>query len=97
MRYIGTTESGVEIRIKVSPRSSKSEVVGISDDRLRIKLNSPPVDGAANKELIKLLSKIFGVAKSSLELVRGDKSRLKTVLVRGKSADEIKELLRGSC
>ncbi len=96
MEFIATTVYGVEIRIKVLPRSSKSEVAGISEDRLKIKLNSPPVDGAANKELVKLLSKILKVAKSDLELVKGDRSRLKTVLVRNGDVRRITELLRVS-
>ena len=57
--------------VKVVPRSSKSEIVGELGGALKIKLKSPPVDGAANAELVKLLSKTFGVSKSEIEIVGG--------------------------
>jgi len=67
-------------KIKVIPRSSKNEVVGeMSDGILKIKLTAAPVDGEANKELIKLLAKYFGVAKSRIKIVKGLTSRNKVV------------------
>lgn len=71
----------MRIRVKVIPRSSKSRIVGEFDDLLKVCLNAPPIEGAANKELIKLFSKYFGVAKSDIEVVRGEKSRLKTISI----------------
>ncbi len=75
------TERGLEIRVKVHPRSAKSEIVGEFDGMLRVRLNAPPVDGAANKELIKLFSKYFGVAKTDISIVSGEKSRHKLLFV----------------
>lgn len=79
--FAAKTKHGIEIRVKVVPRSSKSEIVGVFDGMLKVRLNSPPVEGAANKELVKLFSKHFGVAKSDVSIVRGEKSRLKHLFV----------------
>jgi uncharacterized protein (TIGR00251 family) len=56
----------VTIDVRVIPRASRSEVVGLHDGALKVRLAAPPVDGAANAELIKLLAKKFGVAKSEV-------------------------------
>ena len=73
----------VEFLVRVVPRSSRSEIVGLHDGALKVKLNAPPVDGAANDELVKLLAKEFKVAASAIEIVRGHTSRSKRVRVRG--------------
>jgi len=49
------------------------------DGTLKVKLTAPPVDGEANKKLIELLSKEFGVAKSKVKIVKGEASRRKVV------------------
>lgn len=56
----------ISIAIKVAPRASRSEVVGMHDGALKIRIAAPPVDGAANAEMIKILAKFFGVAKSDI-------------------------------
>ena len=67
--------------VRVVPRSSKSEIVGEHDGALKIKIESPPVDGAANAELIKLLSKTFGISKGEIEIVGGQHSKNKQVKI----------------
>ena len=73
----------VEFLVRVVPRSSRSEIVGLHDGALKVKLNAPPVDGAANDELVKLLAKEFKVAAGAVEIVRGHASRSKRIRVRG--------------
>jgi uncharacterized protein len=80
--------------VRVVPRSSKSEIVGEHDGALKVKLASPPVDGAANDELVKLLAKSFGVPRSSVEIVSGHASKTKTVRVRGAAQDKIAAVLQ---
>lgn len=82
MSFSRRVEDGTEIKVIVITRSSASGIAGEFNGRLRIRLNSPPVDGAANKELIKLLSKSLKVAKSRIEIVRGETSRRKTVRIK---------------
>ena len=69
--------------VRVVPRSSKSRIVGEYGEALRVQLLSPPVDGAANAELIKLLAKEFGVSKINVEIISGHTSRSKQVCVTG--------------
>jgi len=70
----------MKLKIKVTPRSSKNEVVGqMADGTLKIRLTAPPVDGKANEALIKLLSAHFKIAKSKISIIKGQKSKNKTV------------------
>jgi uncharacterized protein (TIGR00251 family) len=72
--------------VRVIPRSSQSEIVGEYDGALKVKLNSPPVDGAANEELIKLLAREFGVSKGQIEILSGNTSKLKQVKISNASS-----------
>jgi hypothetical protein len=65
------------LAVHVQPRSSKTEIMGIYAERLKIKITAPPVDGKANKELIKLFAKLFSVPKSHISLLNGETSREK--------------------
>lgn len=67
------------IKIKVTPNSSKTQITSFIDDILNVKLCTPPVDGKANGELIKFLSKQFKVPKTSIEILKGDKSKHKSI------------------
>lgn len=92
---IATEKGGsVIFAVRVLPRASKSEIVGEHDGALKIRISSPPVDGAANAELIKVLAKHFGVSKSSVEVVSGQTSRLKHVRVVGIIAADIDSVLK---
>ncbi|MCX6779659.1 MAG: DUF167 domain-containing protein [Candidatus Magasanikbacteria bacterium] len=69
-----------KIKIRVLPRSSKNEVIGeMSDGTLKVKLTAPPVDGAANDSLIKLLAKYFDKPKSKIKIAAGATSKNKTI------------------
>ncbi len=63
--------------IKAVPNSSKNLFSGILDDSLKIKIKAPAVEGAANRELVKFLSKSFKVSKSDVEFVGGETSKRK--------------------
>ncbi len=69
------------VRVKVTPRSSKSEVMGEKDGVLIVKLKSAPVDGEANAELIRVLAEYFDCAKSNIEIKKGMSGRVKMVIV----------------
>ncbi len=75
------TNNSVAFKVKVVPNSSASKIVEINEEYIKIKLNSPPIDGRANKEVVSLLSKVLGVPKTSIELLNGDKNKLKTFSV----------------
>lgn len=78
--------------IRVLPRASKSEVAGTFAEGLKVRISAPPVDGAANAEVVKLLAKAFGVSRSSVAIVSGETSKTKRVRVQGGSAARLKEM-----
>ena len=82
--------------VRVMPRSSQSEIVGEYDDALKVKLNSPPVDGAANAELIKLLARAFDVSKAQIEILSGNTSKLKQVKISGANQNVWSDILSQS-
>jgi len=65
----------------IQPGASRSEWVGIQADAIKVRIAAPPEKGKANKELIKLIAKTFGVSKSQVELVSGDTQRHKRVRI----------------
>lgn len=87
------TADGAVLQIQVQPRSSRNQLVGLQGDALKVKLTSPPVEGAANKACCAYFAKLFGIAKSSVELIAGDKSRQKRVLLRGLDAATVAAVL----
>jgi uncharacterized protein (TIGR00251 family) len=73
----------------VQPRASKNEVAGIHGTALKIRLQAPPVDGAANDALVSFLADFLGVSRRSVRIISGDSSRNKTVEVDGVTAQLI--------
>lgn len=78
----------VLVPIRVQPRASRTEIVGVIETgQVKIRLEAPPVDGAANQALLRFLGReILGVAPSRLALVRGETGRDKIVAVTGLDA-----------
>ncbi len=71
------------LKVKVEPRSSKSGIEGKYGDALKIKLTSPPVEGKANKELIEILAKEFGIHKNDVKIISGRRSKNKIIRLCG--------------
>lgn len=79
-----TEKSGcLFINIHLQPRASKNEIVGIHGDSLKVRLTSPPVEGAANSHVIEFFAKRLGIQKSNITIVSGEKSRHKTLKIEG--------------
>lgn len=91
--WLTPTDGGVEIALYVAPRASRSRIVGTYDERLKVQVTAPPVDGAANREIEKLLATTLGVARSSVSVVVGESSRRKRVRVAGVNEDSVREAL----
>ncbi len=87
---IRAVSDGVEIAVRVQARASRSEIVGVHDDALKVQVKAAPVEGAANDELTKLLAKKLKVPRSSVEVVRGHTARSKRVRVTGIGVAEAK-------
>jgi len=75
--------------LHVQPKASKTECVGWHGDAVKIRLQAPPVDGAANRELIRFLSKTIGVSRDSIEIVVGPSARRKRVKIEGVSQPDV--------
>jgi uncharacterized protein (TIGR00251 family) len=85
------------IIVHVVPRAKVTEVAGWHGDAIRIRLAAPPVDGAANEELVRFLAERLGVPRSAVAIVRGSTARRKTVSVHGVTAAAAgRVLLEGS-
>jgi uncharacterized protein (TIGR00251 family) len=83
-------DGAVVFEVRVAPRASRSRVIGVQDGALKVALTAPPVDGAANQALRKLLAKTLGVSKSDVEIVRGDRARHKVLRVKGIHAADVR-------
>jgi uncharacterized protein (TIGR00251 family) len=85
----------IKISIKVTPNAGKNEVVGFSNGIWRIKVAAPPDKGKANKELIGFLSKILGLRKDNLNILKGHSSHNKIVSIEEINAEDLIKRLSG--
>jgi uncharacterized protein (TIGR00251 family) len=85
------------IAVRVSPRGSRSEIIGVKDGRLRIKTTAPPTDGNANKDVIRQLAKAFAVPPSRVTLKKGATGCNKTFLIDTPQVvpDWVRQVVRG--
>ncbi len=83
------------VQIKVTPRSSRDQVLGEHDGAIAIKLKAPPVDGQANAALIAFIAKKLGISRSLVTLIRGQTCRSKSIEVEGWSAALVRRALLG--
>jgi len=86
---IEATPQGVVITVRVIPRAGRSGVAGTRDGALLVRLNAPPVEGAANNELVEVIADALGVARRAVTIVAGERSRTKRVRVAGVDADHV--------
>lgn len=78
---IKKNDHSIQFSVTIQPRASRNEISGVHNGSLKIKLTSPPVEGAANKACMRFLGKILGVAPSRIILVSGATSRNKVIRV----------------
>ena len=85
------TPEGVIISLHVLPNAPKSEIIGEHNGLLKIKIKAPPVDGKANDAIIKFFSDIFDISKSKIEILKGDKSKGKSLLIYGATIQQVQD------
>ena len=85
-------DSQIVFKVLVVPRASRSEIVCEHDGALRVRLAAPPVDGAANDELIRILARALGVPRSSVAIISGTTSKHKRVAVNGVAPEVLLKL-----
>lgn len=76
-------DGSLTFSVRVSTRASRSGAAGEHDGALKLRIAAPPVDGAANEEIVKVVAKLFGVSRGNISIVSGQTSRLKRIAVDG--------------
>lgn len=79
LTFVDRTQSGVLLHLHVVPGAARTEIAGLHDGRLKIRVKARATEGAANRELLRFLADLFEVGPSYLEIVRGASDRRKTV------------------
>ncbi len=92
------TSEGARFLVRVAPRASRTAIIGVigegTEAALKIALQAPPVEGRANAALIEFLADVLHISRSSMEIVSGAHGRNKSIVVRGRRAEEIASLIQ---
>jgi uncharacterized protein len=80
--------TAVRVSVHVQPRATRNEIVGLHGAALKVRLQAPPVDGAANEALIALFARALNLPKRAITLERGATTRQKTLAIEGISAED---------
>jgi hypothetical protein len=79
--YLSEKAGNTVLSAYIQPRAARSEFSGTFRGRLKMRINSPPVEGEANRECIDILAKTLGISRSEIRLLRGERSREKTFII----------------
>jgi hypothetical protein len=92
--WLRAVPAGVMLAVRAQPGAKKTVIVGVYGEgesaKLKIAIHAPPIEGRANGALIEFLAEMFSLPRKSVELVSGESSRSKVLLLRGVSAVEVK-------
>lgn len=86
-------EDAITFTVRAQPRATKSAIAGEVEGALKIKLAAPPVDGAANEELIRFLAQVFAVPRRSITILSGATAKTKIIRIDGLSAQEFESVV----
>ena len=85
----------VRLSVRLTPRASREEIAGFEGETLRVRVTAPPVEGRANRALVRLLAKRLGLPRGAVRVVTGQTSRSKVVAIDGLDATELRRRLGG--
>lgn len=88
------TATGVRLSVRVQPRASANEIVGLHGGALKVRLTAPPAEGAANRALVELLAGTFGIPVRAVTIVSGASSRTKVVELEGVTEERVSRLVQ---
>ena len=94
--YLKVQNDVVYLHIKVQPRASRNEIGGVLGQELKVKVTAPPVESAANEELVRFLAELLGCPRQAVTLARGGSSRHKVIALRGIPVESIEPKLRAA-
>jgi hypothetical protein len=83
-------------KVHTVPRASRSEIIGEHNGSLRVRIAAPPVDGAANEELVRVLARALKVSRSAIQITGGQTSKLKQVSITGATAAALTVLIQSA-
>lgn len=83
MSFFSLQANTLVLRCVIQPKASCDEIIGVQDERLKIRITAPPVDGKANAHLIRYLSDVLDIPRSRIELANGDTGKRKTLHITG--------------
>jgi uncharacterized protein (TIGR00251 family) len=86
--FLSASKDGLIISVYVQPRASRNQLCGVQGVELKIRLTSPPVDGAANKLCREYIAELFAVSKSNVEIISGETSRHKRLRIVGSGPEQ---------
>jgi len=93
VRLRGMKDGRVGFRVRVQPSARKDEILGWNEEGcLRIRLSAPPVEGAANKRLVKVLAEGLGLRRRDLAIESGERSRSKTISAPGSARRALEDI-----
>ena len=92
-RLLTILGSEARISLRVYPNALRNEVLGSTEGVLRVRIAAPPLKGKANRELITFLSRLLGVGKSRIDIIRGHTTRNKVIAISGLSQEDIMKRL----
>lgn len=90
---IRETAEGLEVPLHVQPRARRSELGGVHNGALKLKVSAPPVDDAANRAVVEFFSEMMGIPRSRIRIIAGLKSRDKVLLIAGASLRNLQAFL----
>lgn len=86
------TDAGLIVRLKIIPNSSKNDIV-LENEFIKVKVTAQPIENKANKALVEFLSKRFKIPKTSIEILKGDTSKEKTILLKTVDKEKREEII----
>lgn len=93
---IDVRAGSLRVNVHVQPRASRNEIVGLFGTALKVRLQAPPVDGAANDALVTLFAERLGVPRRSVRVVAGTSSRGKIIEIEGTTEAAVRALVAGA-
>lgn len=87
------TKEGVELSLHILPNAPRSQIVGLHNGCLKLKIKAPPIDGKANEAIVEFFSEFLKIPKSQISFGRGAKSKSKTIVIHGIPLEELQSRL----
>ncbi len=88
---IRKTNEGILVNLRISPNAKKNEIIK-DGDIIKVKITALPIDGKANKALVEFFAKNFKIPKTSIEILKGETSKEKTILFKTMDEDKVNNL-----